>query len=39
MRLALYDPLGALFAPSDARPISRHTDKLLARIRSVRCFR
>ena len=35
MRLALYDLLGALFAPSDAGPVSGHTDKLFARIRSV----
>jgi AraC family transcriptional activator of tynA and feaB len=35
MRLALYDLLGALFAPSDPGPVSRHTDKLFARIRSV----
>ena len=30
MQLAVYDLLGALFAPSD--PIPRHTDKLFARI-------
>jgi AraC-like DNA-binding protein len=35
MRLALYDLLGALFAPSDAGPVSRHADRLFARIRSV----
>jgi AraC-like DNA-binding protein len=35
MRLALYDLLGALFAPSDPGPVSRHADKLFARIRSV----
>ena len=30
MQLAVYDLVGALFAPSD--PFSRHTDKLFARI-------
>jgi AraC-like DNA-binding protein len=35
MRLALYDLLGALFAPPDPGPVSRHADKLFARIRSV----
>jgi AraC family transcriptional regulator, positive regulator of tynA and feaB len=35
MRLALYDLLGALFARSDPGPVSRHADKLFARIRSV----
>jgi AraC-like DNA-binding protein len=35
MRLALYDLLGALFAPSDPQPASRHADKVFARIRSV----
>ena len=35
MRLALYDLLGALFAPSDPGPVSRHADRLFARIRSV----
>ena len=35
MRLALYDLLGALFAPSDPGPISRHADRLFARIRGV----
>jgi AraC family transcriptional activator of tynA and feaB len=33
MRLAVYDLLGALFAPSD--PLPRHTDKLFARICSI----
>lgn len=33
MRLAFYDLLGALFAPSE--PVSRHTDRLFARIRGV----
>jgi AraC-like DNA-binding protein len=35
MRLALYDLLGALFAPSDPGPVSRHADRLFARIRAV----
>lgn len=35
MRLALYDLLGALFAPSDPGPVSRHADRLFACIRSV----
>src|SRR5258708_7509283 len=35
MRLALYDLLGALFAPSDPGPVSRHADRLFARILSV----
>jgi AraC-like DNA-binding protein len=35
MRLALYDLLGALFAPPDPGPVSRHADRLFARIRSV----
>ena len=35
MQLAVYDLIGALFAPSDAWPVSRHTDKLFARIRDV----
>jgi AraC-like DNA-binding protein len=35
MRLALYDLLGALFASSDPGPVSRHADRLFARIRSV----
>jgi AraC-like DNA-binding protein len=34
MRLAVYDLVGALFAPVDAAP-SRYTDKLFARVRSV----
>jgi AraC family transcriptional activator of tynA and feaB len=32
MHLAVYDLLGALFAPSDATPVSLHTDRLFARI-------
>jgi AraC-like DNA-binding protein len=35
MRLALYDLLGALFAPSDPGPVSRHADRLFGRIRGV----
>jgi AraC family transcriptional regulator, positive regulator of tynA and feaB len=35
MQLAVYDLLGALFAPSDPSPVSRHADKLFARIRGV----
>ena len=34
MQLAIYDLVGALFAPSDP-PISRHADKLFTRIRGV----
>ena len=35
MLLAIYDLLGALFAPSDPFPVSRHADRLFARIRGV----
>jgi AraC-like DNA-binding protein len=35
MRLALYDLLGAVFAPSGPGPVSRHADRLFARIRVV----
>jgi len=35
MQLAVYDLLGALFAPSDPLPVSRHADRLFARIRGV----
>jgi AraC family transcriptional activator of tynA and feaB len=35
MQLAIYDLVGALFAPSDPWPISRHADKLFTRIRGV----
>jgi AraC family transcriptional regulator, positive regulator of tynA and feaB len=35
MQLAIYDLIGALFAPSDPSPLSRHADKLFARIRGV----
>ena len=32
MQLAVYDLVGALFAPSDPWPVSRHTEKLFTRI-------
>jgi AraC-like DNA-binding protein len=35
MQLAVYDLVGALFAPSDSQPISRPTSKLFARICGV----
>ena len=35
MQLAVYDLVGALFAPSDPRPITRPTGKLFARICGV----
>jgi AraC-like DNA-binding protein len=35
MQLAVYDLVGALFAPSDPWPVSRHADKLFARIRGL----
>src|ERR1700716_2393284 len=35
MRLAFYDLLGALFAPSDPEDGSLHTDRLFARIRDI----
>jgi len=35
MRLAFYDLLGALFAPSEPEDTSLHTDKLFARIREI----
>jgi AraC family transcriptional regulator, positive regulator of tynA and feaB len=35
MQLAVYDLVGALFAPSDPPSVSRSTDKLFARIRGV----
>src|SRR4030081_3320034 len=35
MRLAFYELLGALFAPSDPEDGSLHTDKLFARIRDI----
>jgi AraC family transcriptional activator of tynA and feaB len=35
LQLAVYDLVGALFAPSDASPVSRPTDKLFHRMRGV----
>jgi AraC family transcriptional regulator, positive regulator of tynA and feaB len=35
MQLAIYDLLGALFAPSDPLPVSRHAERLFARIRDI----
>ena len=35
MRFVVYDLIGALFAPSDPRSVSRHADKLFARIRGA----
>jgi AraC family transcriptional regulator, positive regulator of tynA and feaB len=35
MQAAVYDLVGALFAPSDPWPISGHADKLFARIRDI----
>jgi AraC family transcriptional regulator, positive regulator of tynA and feaB len=35
MQLAVYDLLGALFAPPDPLAVSRHADRLFARIRDV----
>jgi AraC-like DNA-binding protein len=35
IRLAFYDLLGALFAPSDPEDASLHTDRLFARIRDI----
>ena len=35
MQLAVYDLVGALFAPPDPRPLSRASDKLFARISSA----
>jgi AraC-like DNA-binding protein len=35
MQLAVYDLVGALFAPSDPWPVSRHSDKLFAHIRGI----
>jgi AraC-like DNA-binding protein len=35
MRLALYDLFGAAFALSDPGPVSRHADRLFARIRGI----
>jgi AraC-like DNA-binding protein len=33
MQLAVYDLIGALFAPSGPLPVSRHADRLFARVR------
>jgi AraC family transcriptional regulator, positive regulator of tynA and feaB len=33
MQLAVYDLIGALFAPSGPPPVSRHADRLFARVR------
>ena len=35
MQLAVYDLVGALFAPTEPSPGSRHADKLFARIRRI----
>jgi AraC family transcriptional regulator, positive regulator of tynA and feaB len=35
MQLAVYDLIGALFAPSAPPPVSRHADKLFARIGGI----
>jgi len=35
MQLAIYDLVGALLAPSDPSPLSRHAEELFARIRRV----
>jgi AraC-like DNA-binding protein len=35
MQLAVYDLLGALFAQRDPVPVSRHTERLFARIRDI----
>jgi len=35
MQMVVYDLVGALFAPSDPWPASRHADKLFARIRGI----
>ena len=35
MQMTVYDLLGALFGPSDPWPVSRHADKLFARIRGI----
>jgi AraC family transcriptional activator of tynA and feaB len=35
MQMTVYYLVGALFAPSDPRPVSRHGDKLFTRIRSI----
>jgi AraC family transcriptional activator of tynA and feaB len=35
MQMTVYYLFGALFAPSDPRPVSRHRDKLFTRIRGI----
>jgi AraC family transcriptional activator of tynA and feaB len=35
MELAIYDLVGALVAPSERWPVSRHTDKIFTRLRGV----
>ena len=35
MQLAIYDLIGALFAPPDPLPVSRHAERLFARIRDI----
>jgi AraC family transcriptional activator of tynA and feaB len=35
MQLAVYDLIGALFAEPDPLPVSRHADRLFARVRTV----
>jgi AraC family transcriptional activator of tynA and feaB len=35
MQLAVYDLVGALFAPSDPWPVSSHAAKLFSRVRSI----
>ena len=35
MQLAVYDLVGALFAPSEPWPVSRHADKLFARMHGI----
>src|SRR5262245_21453849 len=35
MQLAVYDLLGVLFAPSDPLSVSRHADRLFARVRAI----
>jgi AraC family transcriptional regulator, positive regulator of tynA and feaB len=35
MQLAVYDLVGALFAPSDPWPVSNHADKLFTRVRGI----
>src|SRR5262245_33898626 len=35
LQLAVYDLLGALFAPAPSASVSRHADRLFARVRDV----